>query len=163
MRAGRWTAQLLRHSEDVTAVDASPEMIALASARVGPGRVRFVTADLFSWRPDRRYDVVVFGFWLSHVPPGRFESFWEFVADCLEPGGRVFFADDAYRSADELIEGERSTTIRRRSADGAGHRIVKVPYEPADLERRLTGLGWRIGVHPTSGPFFWGSGSRAAG
>ncbi|MGI5272373.1 class I SAM-dependent methyltransferase [Nonomuraea sp. CA-218870] len=160
---GRWTAQLLRHSEDVTAVDASPEMIALASARVGPGRVRFVSADLFSWRPDRRYDVVVFGFWLSHVPPGRFASFWELVADCLEPGGRVFFADDAYRTADELIEGARSTTIRRRSSDGADHRIVKVPYEPADLERRLAGLGWRISVHPTSGPFFWGSGSRAAG
>src|SRR6266511_3494592 len=30
---------------------------------------RFIRADIFEWVPDRRYDVVFFGFWLSHVPP----------------------------------------------------------------------------------------------
>ncbi|MEV5749950.1 class I SAM-dependent methyltransferase [Actinoallomurus sp. NPDC052308] len=157
---GIWTAQLLRHAADVTAVDASPEMLALASARVGAGRVRFLSADLFRWRPDRRYDVVFFGFWLSHVPHERFASFWSLVADCLKPGGRVFFVDDAYRTAEELIEGERSTTIRRRLDDGTAYRIVKVPHRPADLERRLEDLGWRVEVHPASGPFFWGAGGR---
>ncbi|MCO6007103.1 class I SAM-dependent methyltransferase [Actinoallomurus purpureus] len=158
---GTWTAQLLRHAVDVTAVDASPEMLAIASARVGVERVRFVTADLFRWQPDRRYDVVFFGFWLSHVPPERFASFWSLVADCLKPDGRVFFVDDGYRTADELIEGERSATIERRLTDGTAYRIVKVPHRPADLERQLDRIGWRIKVHPTSGPFFWGAGSRA--
>ena len=68
---GVWTGQLLRHASDVTAVDASPEMLAIAAARtreVGGERVRFVQADLFTWTPDRRYDVVFIGFWLSHVP-----------------------------------------------------------------------------------------------
>lgn len=158
---GTWTAQLLRHAADVTAVDASPEMLAIASARVGAERVRFVSADLFRWQPDRRYDVVFFGFWLSHVPAARFASFWSMVADCLKPDGRVFFVDDAYRTADELIEGERSTTIRRRLTDGTAYRIVKVPHRPADLERQLERIGWRIKVQSTSGPFFWGAGSRA--
>jgi len=45
--------------------------------------VRFIQADLFAWRPDRRYDVVFMGFWLSHVPAERFASFWSLVADCL--------------------------------------------------------------------------------
>jgi ubiquinone/menaquinone biosynthesis C-methylase UbiE len=66
---GVWTSQLLRHATDVTAVDASPEMLAIAAARVGDDRVRFIQADLFTWVPDRRYDEVFFGFWLSHVPP----------------------------------------------------------------------------------------------
>jgi hypothetical protein len=123
--------------------------------------VRFVRADLFTWRPDRRYDVVFFGFWLSHVPLERFESFWALVADALAPGGRVFFADDAYRTAEELVEGESSSTIERRLNDGSRHRAVKVPHEPPELERRLAGLGWRITVRPTSGPFFWGAGTRA--
>lgn len=157
---GIWTERLLRHATDVTAVDASPEMLALASARVGSERVRFVPADLFRWRPDRRYDVVFFGFWLSHVPPERFASFWALVADCLKPGGRVFFVDDAYRTPDELIEGEASATIRRRLGDGTAYRIVKVPYRPADLERRLERLGWRIEVHAISGPCYWGAGGR---
>jgi SAM-dependent methyltransferase len=160
---GIWTGQLLQHATEVTAVDGSPEMLAIAAARVRDGRVRFVPADLFSWRPDRRYDVVFFGFWLSHVPAERFASFWSLVADCLKPDGRVFFVDDTYRTADELIEGEASSTIRRRLTDGSPYRIVKVPYRPAELERRLEELGWRIEVHSAPGPFYWGAGRRAPG
>jgi SAM-dependent methyltransferase len=156
---GVWTEQLLRHATSVTAVDASPEMLAIASARVTDERVRFIQADLFKWAPDRRYDVVFFGFWLSHVPLELFESFWSLVGDCLEFDGRVFFIDDGYRTPDELIRGESSSTIRRRLNDGTAYRAVKVPHEPKQLERRLARLGWRVTVSPTSGPFFWGAGS----
>ena len=159
---GTWTTQLLQHAADVTAVDASPEMLAIASARVGQQeRVRFVSADLFGWRPDRRFDVVFFGFWLSHVPAERFAFFWSLVADCLKPDGRVFFVDDGYRTADELIDGERSSTIQRRLTDGTAYRIVEVPHRPAELERQLQRIGWHIKIHSTSGPFFWGAGSQA--
>ena len=155
---GMWTRLLLRHAASVTAVDAAPEMLAVAEARFGDGRVRFVEADLFTWRPARRYDVVFFAFWLSHVPLERFESFWSLVADCLEPHGRVFFVDDAYRTPDELVDGASSSTIRRRLNDGTAYRIVKVPHEPQDLEDRLGRLGWLVTVTPTSGPLFWGAG-----
>jgi demethylmenaquinone methyltransferase/2-methoxy-6-polyprenyl-1,4-benzoquinol methylase len=77
---GVWTGQLLRHATDVTALDGSPEMLAAAASRVADERARFVQADLFDWVPDRRYDVVFFGFWLSHVPPERFASFWSLVS-----------------------------------------------------------------------------------
>ena len=158
---GVWTSQLLRHATDVTAVDASPEMLAIAASRVVDDRVRFVQADLFTWVPDRRYDVVFIGFWLSHVPLERFESFWTLVADCLKEDGRVFFADDAYRTPEELVEGPSSSTIRRRLDDGTSYRIVKVPHRPPDLEQRLRRLGWHITVTATSGPFYWGAGGRS--
>jgi len=83
------------------------------------------------------------------------------VAECLAPRGRIFFADDAYRTPDELIEGESSTTIRRRLEDGTPFRAVKVPHTASGLERRLTELGWQVEVRQTPGPFYWGSGSRA--
>jgi SAM-dependent methyltransferase len=155
---GAWTERLLLHATSVTAVDAAPEMLARAKARVGEERVRFVQADLFAWTPARRYDVVFFGSWISHVPLDRFEPFWSFVAHCLRPAGRVFFIDDAYRTPDELIEGEASSTIRRRLNDGTAYRAVKVPHRPADLEDRLRGLGWRVTVAATSGPCYWGQG-----
>jgi len=98
---------------------------------------------------------------LSHVPLDRFDSFWALIASCLEPTGRVFFVDDAYRTPDELIEGEASSTIRRRLNDGTAYRVVKVPHRPADLEQRLARLGWCIQVTPTSGPFYWGAGTAA--
>ena len=157
---GVWTGQLLRYATDVTAVDASPEMLALAAARVDDPRVRFVQADLFTWMPDRQYDVVFFGFWLSHVPLKRFESFWSLVADCLTEGGRVFFVDDGYRTPDELVEGPSSSTIQRRLDDGMSYRLVKVPHHPTELENRLRRCGWDIKVTPTSGPFYWGAGVR---
>ena len=158
---GTWTPQLLRHAASVTAVDASPEMLALAEKRVGPGRVRFVRADLFTWQPDRRFDAVFFGFWLSHVPLDRFESFWSMIGAALRPGGVVFFVDDRYRTPDELIEGESSATIRRRLSDGTTYRAVKVAHDPAELQDRISRLGWRITVTRTSGPFYWGTGQRA--
>ena len=159
---GVWTSALLRHATDVTAVDASTEMLAIAAARITSGRVRFIQADLFAWRPDRRYDAVFMGFWISHVPAERFASFWSLVADCLKPEGRVFFCDDAYRTEDELIEGPGSSTIRRHVPDGTAYRLVKVPHRPADLESQLRQLGWHITVHPTAGPFYWGAGPRAS-
>jgi demethylmenaquinone methyltransferase/2-methoxy-6-polyprenyl-1,4-benzoquinol methylase len=158
---GVWTEQLLRTAASVTAVDASPEMLARTRARVGAARVRFVQADLFAWRPQHEYDVVFFGFWLSHVPLHRFEQFWVMVRDCLRPDGRVFFVDDNARTPEELVYGEESSVIKRRLRDGTAYRAVKVPHQPADLEARLRDLGWDVMVRAGSGPFYWGAGTTA--
>jgi SAM-dependent methyltransferase len=158
--SGRWTERLLPHASSVTGVDAAPEMLAMARERIDDERVRFIEADIFGWRPEERYDVAFFAFWLSHVPPERFDAFWSLVADCLEPDGRVFFVDDRHRTQDEWIEGEPAL-VQRRLRDGRTFRAVKVPHEPADLERRLTELGWNITVTEGPGPFYWGAGTRA--
>jgi demethylmenaquinone methyltransferase/2-methoxy-6-polyprenyl-1,4-benzoquinol methylase len=158
---GTWTARLLRDAERMTAVDASPEMLALAAERVDHDpRVSFVRADLFDWTPDAEYDFVFFGFWLSHVPLERFERFWEVVRSALAPDGRVLFVDDAYRTPDELIEGETSSVVRRRLEDGSAFRAVKVPHTPQGLEARITALGWDAHVRPTAGPFYVGEAVR---
>jgi demethylmenaquinone methyltransferase/2-methoxy-6-polyprenyl-1,4-benzoquinol methylase len=136
-------------------------MLARAKARIGAGKVRFEQADLFSWRPDRRYDFIFFGSWLSHVPSERFEAFWSLVDECLRPAGKVFFFDDALRTPEELIEGASSSTIQRRSSDGTAYRAVKVPHAPAELEQRLATLGWQFDITQTSGPFYWAVGARS--
>jgi demethylmenaquinone methyltransferase/2-methoxy-6-polyprenyl-1,4-benzoquinol methylase len=158
--AGIWTQFLVRSATSVTAVDAAPEMLARAKARTDLAAVRFVEADLFSWQPDRRYDTVFFGFWLSHVPEEHFESFWSLVDDCVRPGGDVFFCDDSFRAEAELIEGESSPIVERRLNDGTPFRVVKVPYRAEDLERRLRAMGWNIAV-TAAGPFYWGAGRRS--
>lgn len=116
-------------------------MIARASSRVGDRPARFIEADLFSWRPDRRYDTVFFGFRLSHVPDDRFEDFWALVDDSLEPIGRVFFVDDNYRTPEELVEGPGSPVVERRLNDGTPFRAIKVPHQAGELTERLGALG----------------------
>src|SRR5262245_25176768 len=74
--SGVFTERLARHADTVTAVDASGAMLARNRSEVARPNVRYVQADLFDWRPDRTYDLVFFGFWLSHVPPARFDAFW---------------------------------------------------------------------------------------
>jgi ubiquinone/menaquinone biosynthesis C-methylase UbiE len=159
---GTWTLQLLSHAETVTAMDAAPEMIQIAASKVRDDRVRFLEADLFAWEPDRLYDVVFFGFWLSHVPLERFETFWSLIDRCLQRNGRVAFVDDACRTPDELIEGEESSVIRRRLKDGTPFRAVKVPHTPQHLAERLRRIGWNFSVTYLGGPFYWGVGARAA-
>ena len=158
---GTWKAQLLRHADRVTALDAAPEMLRIAADKVRDERVRFVQADVFAWQPRRRYDVVFFGFWLSQVPLERFDEFWLLVDRCLnQDGGRVAFVDDAYRTPEELIEGEGSAVICRRLKDGTPFRAVKVAHSPERLEERLRHLGWNFRVRYLRAPFFWGSGGR---
>ena len=159
---GVWTEQLQRSARTVTAIDAAPEMLARARVRLGShASVRFIEADLFSWQPTRRYDSVFFGFWLSHVPADSFESFWNLVDEALAPDGRVFFFDDNHRSDVELVEGVHSPIVQRTLNDGTPFRVIKIPYQPADLERRLRALNWDISVTGTSGPFYWGTGGRS--
>ncbi len=153
---GQWTEQLVGRASSVTVVEASPEMITLAKGRVGEASVRFIQADLFSWQSDQRYDTVFFGYWLSHVPEERFQTFWQLVADAVRPDGWVFFVDDNYRTEAELIEGPGSSVVERRLNDGTKFRAIKVPYDASGLERRLQELLWDVTVEE-SGPFYWGT------
>ena len=157
-----FTSELARRATSIDALDASPEMIEIAATRTAQAtNVRFVQADLFTWTPNRRYDFVFFGFWLSHVPPERFASFWSTVASALAPNGRVMFVDDGHRTTEELTHGPQSSTIERQLRDGRRFRAVKVALEPKPLERFLRDLGWAIEIQPLAGPFFLGSGRRA--
>jgi SAM-dependent methyltransferase len=157
---GTWTRMLAGRARTLTAVDGSPEMLVLAAERAHGEHVHFVEANLFEWRPQRRYDGVFFGFFLSHVPDERFESFWHVVAEALNDGGRVVFIDDALRSEEELVYGPRSPVVRRTLSDGSRHRVVKMPHTPQGLQRRLAGLGWEFEMHDAA-PFFWGVGRRS--
>jgi hypothetical protein len=74
----------------------------------------------------------------------------------------VFFADDGYRTPEELVYGEKSAVIRRTLEDGNERRIVKSRHDAAGLQALLAGLGWNIEVHETSAVFYWGSGVRGA-
>jgi demethylmenaquinone methyltransferase/2-methoxy-6-polyprenyl-1,4-benzoquinol methylase len=156
---GLWTQQLLRFSDELTAVDASPEMITLCRERVGSDTVEFICADLFEWQPDTTYDFVFFGFWLSHVPADRFRAFWEIVAKTLKPGGRVFFVDSLFTEASTATDHKRidqSGTVERKLNDGRTFEIVKMFHEPSALREQLVQLGWEGTVLATPQFFLHG-------
>ena len=158
---GLWTRHLAERHAPIVAVDASPEAVAINRERLRSDSVTYVVADLFSWVPPAsRFDVVFFAFWLSHVPPERFDEFWDMVRTALKPQGQVFFIDSLLhqtstaRDHDPLDE---SGIVRRRLNDGREFQIVKVFYEPPVLERRLSERGWDGWVRSTGKFFLYGS------
>jgi SAM-dependent methyltransferase len=149
---GHWTPLLAAGARSVTAVDAAPEVLTLARRRVGELPVRFIQADVFGWRAQRRYDTVFFAFWLTHVPPARFAAFWSTVGAALAPGGRACFVDSTSREREEerVLPGQATPTVWRRLPDGSDHRVVKVYYSPPELEARLAELGWTASIRESS-------------
>jgi len=160
---GQWTAELARHVSLLTAVDASPEMIALNRARVAHDNVHYVEADLFAWSPEARYDVVFFSTWLSHVPPQRFEAFWALVADCLKENGRVFCIDElpAVAAHERWIADAIAPVVERPLTTGERYRAVKVLHDPAELGAGLSALGWLADIRTVSRRLFYATVARA--
>ena len=161
---GIWSGQLLPFASHLTALDGSPEMLAINTARLRSPLVRHIEADLFQWQPTEQFDTVFFGFWLSHVPPERFAEFWQLVRACLAPGGRVFFVDSRHEqtstAVDHRLPEPEATVLRRRLNDGREFQIYKVFYDPADLTTRLSELGWHFDILQTDHYFIYGSGHR---
>lgn len=167
---GWWTAELARAASHVLAVDASPEALELNRRRVQATNVRYRHVDVFEYPSLGAFDAVFFSFWLTHVPPDRFERFWRWVARCTKPAGRVFFIDNRwypeYRWPEEGAARPDDAPSRhiaeRRLTDGRRFKIVKVFYEPEDLAARLARLGWSGEVSATPQFFIWGDVRKAS-
>lgn len=154
---GMWTQALAERADTVTAVDAAPEAVAIARDRVRAGRVRFEVADVFSWDPGTRFDVIFFSAWLSHVPTSRFGQFWQLLGRLLADGGRVLFIDEHVdeRGKEAYVAG-RDDVVERRLNDGSAFRVVKNFVDPRELELRLRQLGWDCQVRRDGSDWVYG-------
>jgi SAM-dependent methyltransferase len=158
---GQWSRLLLSRCASLTLVDASAAMLERNPA-AADRRSRAVVADLFEWTTDDRFDVVAFGFWLSHVPERLFNGFLNRVATWLRPGGRLFYVDSlpyASRVSPALVstDGERHT---RSLADGREFSIVKVFRTAQALAAAFAAAGIDADVRQTATLFQYATGVR---
>jgi ribosomal protein S18 acetylase RimI-like enzyme len=158
---GLWTRHLAPNAARLVAVDASPAMLERNREAVADPRVEYVEADLFTWSPQgETFDLIAFGFFLSHVPPERMAVFWTGLRDWLAPGGRVWFCDDVYGPdrpySGDSVEGLPMANTRSFDTD-TEYRIVKLFWHPRDLEARLAELGWDAEVRTTGEHFLVGT------
>ena len=138
-------------------MDSSPAMLELNRGRFGTPNVTYVQADLFDWESEERFDAALVGFFVSHIPPGRWSGFWDHLASRLEPGGSLFIADDVAGpgrpSSGDVVEDGPSFAHRRKLSDGREYTIVKRFYEPDELVATLDTVGWDAEIG-ASGEFF---------
>jgi demethylmenaquinone methyltransferase/2-methoxy-6-polyprenyl-1,4-benzoquinol methylase len=160
---GWWTQRLAQTASTLTCVDASPEVIALNRARLtatGYPYIRYIEADLFTWQPEAKYDLVFFSFWLSHVPEDLFDSFWALVSQALRSNGRAFLIDSRAAESSQARDHtmfEVNGMQERRLNDGRSFRVFKRYWEAKELSRRLEQLSWTADLHDTPTYFVYGS------
>jgi ubiquinone/menaquinone biosynthesis C-methylase UbiE len=156
---GTWTHALLPLGQELTAIDASPEMLALARQKVGNASVQFQQADLFEWQPSQQYDLVFFANWLSHVPPHRLNAFVGTVARAVRPGGSLAIMDQyapMQEDRESSVQTEEGAIYASRSLlNGQAFLIVKVFYDLHIMEHMLAALGFAVTIQKLDDIFFF--------
>lgn len=143
---GIWTRVLFQLGRDVTAIDAAPEMLALARQKVSGASAHFEQANLFTWQPTREYDLVFFAFWLSHVPPEALDAFLDKVRRAVRPGGWMVIIDQDVPTDEDRQIAKGDIYAVRPVLDGRTFTIVKVFYDPITLQGKLNQLGFDVAV-----------------
>jgi 2-polyprenyl-3-methyl-5-hydroxy-6-metoxy-1,4-benzoquinol methylase len=165
---GIWTEWLAPRVRHITVLDGSLEMIAINSARLDAGgyhgKADYRQVDLFSWQPERQYDGLFMGYFLSHVPAHRMEQFLATIASALRPGGILGLIDgrrDARStSLDQPPPGPETELMTRRLNDGRTFQIVKRFDDPDALAAAFARHGIEATVRTTAIHFLYATGIR---
>lgn len=164
---GIWTQALVKQAKHVLALDASPEVIAINKAKVNSDKVTYQQVDLFTWQPEAQYDLVFFSFWLSHVPPEKLTSFLKTVYQAVKVGGKVFMLDSRHTPTSTAINHtlpkENTTTrVKRTLNDNREYTIVKVFYQPDQLQADFQDVGFTTQIMTTPHYFIYGQATKDA-
>lgn len=164
---GLWTERLVDRAASLTVIDASSEVLEINRKRLGAraAKVRYVVADLFEVAVDRRFDSVVFCFWISHVPHQRLADFLGWTRRLLRPGGSLFFVDSrrepASTASDHVLPERGAQVMVRRLDDGRQFRMVKNFWHPDVLAEAFAAAGLEVAVRETPTYFVYGTGSAS--
>lgn len=156
---GYWTDRLAGHAQSIIAVDASTETLEIARSKTYPREnVEFRIGDAFKLEFTEHFDGGMANFWLSHVPKAQLEAFLKGFHANLEPGARVFMADNVFypqatSGVPFLKPGFEDAFARRELEDGSSFEIVKNYYSAHDLERLFAPHATNLEIHV--GTCFW--------
>jgi len=138
---GYWTKYLLKSAYKIVAVDASSEMLKIASSRYSSNpSINFLQMDAYN--PPKTFPLfsgAMACFWFSHIHKKQIHRFLKVLHTRLTPASFVLFVDNVYRKGlgGKLIvkKGRKDTWKQRRLDSGENYEILKNYYNKDDLER----------------------------
>ncbi|WP_225838074.1 trans-aconitate 2-methyltransferase [Streptomyces sp. NK08204] len=138
----------------ITGYDNSPEMldrahVDFAGPTAGGGRLDFASADVRTWRPQERYDLIISNATL-HWVPGHADRFADWTA-ALEPGGTFAFQvpDNVDAPLHALLRDLAATPRWKTRLAGVLRREDSV-HEPGAYLDRIARLGCAVDVWQTT-------------
>ena len=136
---GYWTERIAQTARSIFATDINQNVVDLAKNKKYPGeKVVFEVADLFGYRPERKYESLFAGFIWSHILLQDLDRFVRTAADFVAPGGMLVLMDNNYvpesnrpiTHTDEM----GNTYQTRKLEDGSTHLVLK-NFSTEDLLR----------------------------
>ncbi len=147
-----WWSPLLAQKGELWLYDAVGEPLERARDRLLAHGLRAHIHLRDAWaEPDRPVDGLFCGGWLSHVRRERLADFLGICRRWLKPGGMFAFIDEAPGWGYTPTVDDRQP---RRLNDGREFTIVKVYYEPSELETALRAAGFAQAEVGTTSRFF---------
>jgi len=156
---GWWTQAYAAGAAQVTALDASEAVLAIARAKaLPPGRVEFLRGDCYALPGfGRAHDALFAAFWWSHVPLERLDAFLGQAVAAAAPGALIAFLDNRYVEGSSTPVSRRdaagNTYQRRKLEDGSAHEVLKNFPGEGELLGRASRHGWGANVELL--PHFW--------
>ena len=153
---GYWTAVLSSVAKHVVAVDASPEMLAIARDRgLPPDEVEFCLGDAYALKSvPGVFDSGLANFWFSHVPKNRISEFLKGFHKRLGSGALVFMADNVFVpgvGGDLVTRAGREDTFKLRElSDGSRHEVLKNYNDADQLRAFLSPASSDLNIHMDS-------------
>lgn len=135
---GHWTERVIDRVDRLWALDAAPEVAAIARARLGSraAKVQFEAVDLWSWKPTLVWDSAVAFFFLEHVPDIVLPTLLTALHGALHPGAVFFIAEGAAYGSEPEIE--------TRSIDGRTYDVVERRRSPEEFETAFRSAGFSV-------------------
>lgn len=133
---GYWTERVLDRVDRLWALDAVPEVLDTARARLGrrATNVEFEVVDLWRWTPDRLWDCALACFFIEHVPDEVLSDLLRALHDALRPGGTIFVAEGAAYATEPQVE--------IREIQGRQFQVVERRRTPAELTEMFGAAGF---------------------
>jgi SAM-dependent methyltransferase len=149
---GYWTDVLARAAASIVATDINEKVLALARAKsMDVNKVEFRREDAYALPVlTRRFDGGFAGFWWSHIPQARVQSFLAGFHRALSSGARVVFVDNVYVEGSSTpisrTDKHGNTYQMRRLDDGSQYEVLKnFPTESA-LRAAVDGMAADVRV-----------------
>jgi ubiquinone/menaquinone biosynthesis C-methylase UbiE len=157
---GYWTQRISRTAKRIVGIDINESVLEIARSKDYGCPTEHIVMDAFNMRFEEKFSGALATFLLSHVIKQEIPDWLRHVHNFLEPGARVFFADNIYI---EGVGGKLQTkpndpnTYKLRTLnDGTQHLIVKNYFTTHELLNIFSDYNPSLGVKNVfMGKCFW--------
>ena len=141
---GYWTEVIADSASRVVALDVNQEVLDIGKTKpLSKNNVTFSIGDCYHPPVHPECDGLYAGFWWSHVPLARLDSFIEAAMKSVAPGSLLAFLDNRYVEGSSTPvsrkDADGNTYQTRKLSDGTRHEVLKNFPSLAELRARLGG------------------------